>query len=91
MAINTNSDVADRVRGIAAERRVSRAEIASVLSVSPMAISRRLNGITPFNAEELIKLARRMNTPIAAFFESTPAESSSWDSAGVSFCDGDAA
>ena len=68
MAINTNSDVADRVRGIAAERRVSRAEIASVLSVSPMAISRRLNGITPFNAEELIKLSKALRAPVGAFF-----------------------
>ena len=68
MTINTNSDVADRIRGIAAERRVSRAEIASVLSVSLMAISRRLNGITPFNAEELIKLSKALRTPVGDFF-----------------------
>ena len=68
MAIETNTDVANKVRGIAAELRVPRSKMALVLGLSEMAISRRLNGVTAFSAEELIKLAHAMNIQVGAFF-----------------------
>jgi len=68
MAILSNADVAGKVRGVAAEKRVSRAEMAELLSVSVMAISRRINGKTPFLPEELSRLAARLNVPVATFF-----------------------
>ena len=73
MAIETNADVAGRVRGIAAERRVSQSRLAEVLNVSTMGVSRRINGNTPLTAEELIKLAKALGTPVAAFFGEVPA------------------
>ena len=48
-------------------------DIATALSVSEMGISRRLNGLTPFTAEELIRLSRALNVPVAAFFTPAPA------------------
>lgn len=68
MAIVTNSDVAGKVRGVAAEKRVSQAELADAISVSRMSMSRRFRGDTPFTAEELSKIANRLGTPVAAFF-----------------------
>ncbi len=68
MAILTNTDVAGRVRGIAAERRVSRSAMAQCIAVSEMSLSRRLNGKTPFSAEELIKLSQTLGCAVGEFF-----------------------
>lgn len=68
MATQTNADVANKVRGIAAERRISQARMAEILTVSRMAIHRRINGSTPFSPEELIKLSQTLETPVGAFF-----------------------
>lgn len=68
MAIVTNSDVAGKIRGAAAERRVTHAKIAEALSVSPMAISRRMNGDTPYTPEELIKVGKLLSVPVGVFF-----------------------
>lgn len=68
MAIETNADVAAKVRGIAAEHRVQQAELATVVGISRMGMSRRLSAQTPFTPEELIKIARRFGVPVATFF-----------------------
>lgn len=68
MAILTNEDVAAKVRGAAAERRASNAAIADALSMSSMAISRRMRGETPFSPEELSRLSVLLNKPVGAFF-----------------------
>lgn len=68
MAIQTNSDVANKVRGIAAERRLTQADMAQTLNCSRMAISRRMNGTVPFTAVDLIKLSQAFKTPVGAFF-----------------------
>ena len=68
MAIKTNADVASKIRGLAAERRISRIAMAETLNVSEMSISRRMNGTTPFSAEELSRLSNLMDTPVGAFF-----------------------
>lgn len=68
MTIRTTHSVADKVRGIAAEKRVRQAELASTLNVSRMAIVRRLNGTVPFNDRELSALADRLGVPVGAFF-----------------------
>lgn len=69
MAIRTNEDVAGRVRGIAAERRVSHAQLADTLGVTKMSMSRRMNGHTPFTAEELIRISEPLGVPATQFFE----------------------
>ncbi len=68
MAIQTNADVADRVRGIAAQNRTTQQQIAAVLNLSEMAVSRRVNGVTPFTPEELILLSRHFGVPAGYFF-----------------------
>lgn len=62
------SPVADKVRGIAAEKRVKQADIADALSVSRMAVVRRFNGSVPFTDRELITLSQRLGVPVGAFF-----------------------
>jgi transcriptional regulator with XRE-family HTH domain len=68
MAVQTNADVAAKVRGIAAERRLSQLALAEALQVSPMAMSRRMTGATPFTPEELIRLASTFGTNVGGFF-----------------------
>lgn len=71
MAIKTNADVARRVRGVAAETRTTQAALAEALGVSRMSIHRRLTGVTPFVAGELIEIAELMGTSVDAFFTDT--------------------
>ena len=62
------SKVADKIRGIAVEKRIRQADMAEVLKVSRMAIVRRLNGTVPFTDRELKALSDYMNVPVGAFF-----------------------
>lgn len=73
MAILSNAEVADRVRGVAAERRLSRGQIAATLQVTPMSLSRRLNGQTPLTAAELSALSDLLDVPVGRFFGETTA------------------
>jgi transcriptional regulator with XRE-family HTH domain len=68
MAIESNADVAARVRAIAAQTRTTQQQLASVLNLSEMAISRRVNGVTPLTPEELIRLSRHFGIPAGYFF-----------------------
>ncbi len=62
------SDVAAKVRGIAAERRIKQEQIAEVLGVSRNGVVRRYNGTTAYSTGDLIKLSRFFNVPVATFF-----------------------
>ena len=68
MAILSNADVANKVRGVAAEKRVTQAELAFALSMTEMAMSRRMKGQTPFSPEELSRMADVLSTPVSTFF-----------------------
>jgi plasmid maintenance system antidote protein VapI len=68
MSVKSNGDVAGKVRGLAAQHRVSHAELATTLNLSSMAFSRRVNGHTPFTPEELIRVADRLGTSVAELF-----------------------
>lgn len=68
MTINRTVDVAAKVRGIAAEKRVRQGDLATALSVSRMAIVRRFNGSVPFTDRELIALSDYLGVPVGAFF-----------------------
>lgn len=61
-------DVAAKIRGAAAEKRVSQAQIANMLHTSRMAVSRRMNGHVPFTSDELIVLSQALGVPVATFF-----------------------
>lgn len=68
MEIETNADVAGAVRGAAAQRRITQQELAAALNLSEMAMSRRMNGITPFSPAELIRASRHCGVGVASFF-----------------------
>lgn len=68
MMIVTNADVAAKVRGAAAEKRLTQANLAAALSMSEMAISRRMSGSTPFAPEELIRAAQFLGRSVGSFF-----------------------
>lgn len=68
MEILSNAEVAARVRGAAAARRLTQEQIGAVLGVSKMAVSRRLAGVTPFTPHELSLLAVTFETRVGAFF-----------------------
>lgn len=68
MAIQTNSDVAAKVRGVIAEKKVRQTVVARELKLSRMSVHRRLNGETPLAPEELILIASICSVPVGRFF-----------------------
>lgn len=73
MRTPTTQRVADEVRSLMARYRVSQTELASVLHLSQTVISKRLRGLTPFDANEIGLLADYFNVPISVLFgESQP-------------------
>ena len=68
MTTQLTSPVADKVRGIAVEKRVKQGQLAETLSISRQSVVRRLNGETPFTDRELIALSQRLGVPVGAFF-----------------------
>lgn len=68
MVIETNVALANRIRGIAAEKHRSHVSLASEIGISPMAMSRRLSGRTSFTPDELIRLADALDATVDEFF-----------------------
>jgi transcriptional regulator with XRE-family HTH domain len=68
MAVETNVDVAAKVRGVMAERGSNQARVADHLALSDMAVSRRMKGTTPFSPAELLKIARLFGVQVSVFF-----------------------
>jgi transcriptional regulator with XRE-family HTH domain len=92
MTLQITHKVAGEVRGLIAKKRIKHKEVAQVLHVSPMAVSRRMRGEVSFTAEDMLLLASFLDVPVGALYgetssQSTPVESASphADSAGVSF------
>lgn len=53
--------IADRVRGVAAERRSTQGDVALILGLSRQAVNARFTGQSPWLAHELGELAMRWN------------------------------
>lgn len=68
MAVQTNADVAAKVRGALAEKQFNASQIAASLNLSKMSMSRRMRGETPFTPEELIIISGEIQVPVASFF-----------------------
>ena len=68
MEISFTVEVPNKVRGIAAERRVRQEDLARMLGLSRQAIYRRLIGDVDFTASELITLSQGLDVPVGAFF-----------------------
>lgn len=62
------TEIADKVRGVAGEKRVSQGDIARMLGLSRQAVNLRMNGKIPFAAWEIKRLSRELRVPIVIFF-----------------------
>jgi transcriptional regulator with XRE-family HTH domain len=60
--------IADRVRGVLAEKRKKQDALASVLGMSRQSANARLNGRVPFTGAELLRLSIAFGVPISRFF-----------------------
>jgi len=60
----TANRAARQIRGLMAEQRKKGRELAHLLGISQQSASRRMNGETPFNVDELEKIARWLNVSI---------------------------
>lgn len=65
---DTTTAIADKVRGVAAEKRFTQQRIAETLSISRTSVVERVNGRVPFTAPELHDLALAMDVPVGRFF-----------------------
>lgn len=68
----TTTEIANRVRGVAAEKRFTQQRIASVLNLARSSVSLRITGAVPFTGTELLMLAHAMNVPVTRFFPEAP-------------------
>lgn len=62
------TEIANHVRGVAAEKRFTQQHIASELKIARSSVNQRFTGAVPFTAPELFILARAMNVPVTRFF-----------------------
>ena len=62
------TNIADRVRGIAVEKRFTHDRIASLLRLSRTSVSARMNGSIPWTGAELLILAAAFRISPARFF-----------------------
>lgn len=67
MTQHLDSAVADRVRGIAAEKRIRQSDVAQHLGISRVAVARRFNGHVAFSPSELINLSDLLGVPAGDF------------------------
>jgi transcriptional regulator with XRE-family HTH domain len=65
--------IADRVRGVVAEKRCNQKALASILGISRQSVNQRLNARVPFSGVELLRLSVALVVPIDRFFPSTEA------------------
>lgn len=73
---NTNAVIADRVRGVAAEKRLNQQAVATILGLSRTSIAERYSGRIPFTGPELYVLSSSLDVRIDRFFPSHSAASS---------------
>ena len=61
-------DISGKVRSVAAEYRASQSQLADALSLSRMAITRRMNGSVQWSGKDLAILADYFDVPVARFY-----------------------
>lgn len=60
--------IADTVRGVASEKRLTQERVAGILGISRQAVNARFSGKVPFSAVELYTLAESVEVPISRMF-----------------------
>lgn len=63
----TGARLAEALRAEMARQRRSQTELAQYLGISQPAVSRRLNGDTPLDVDELYRIARFLDRPATDF------------------------
>lgn len=71
------TQIADKTRGLASEKRVNQEEIARILGLSRQAVNLRINGKVPFAAWEIKRLSRELGIPVGSFFGAPEGEENS--------------
>lgn len=66
--------IADRVRGVAAQKRFSQEQVASILGLSRQAVSNRYTAKVAFQAWEIGRLSQRFDVPVGDFYTVDRAE-----------------
>lgn len=64
----TTKLIADKARGVAAEKRFTQERIAATLGLSRTSVAERYSGRIPFTAPEIFALASALDVDIARFF-----------------------
>lgn len=73
MTQTLSARVASAVRAEVARRKISQSEIAGLLGISQASLSRRMTGLTPFDIDEVDKIAAHLELPVASLFEDSAA------------------
>jgi transcriptional regulator with XRE-family HTH domain len=68
MEQTTTERTAAMVRAEVARRKIRTCELSDLLGKSRTTVWRRLNGMQPFDVDELAQIARFLDIPVAAFF-----------------------
>lgn len=61
-------EIANKVRGVAAEKRYTQKRIADTLGIARSSVVARFNGSTPFTSTELAVLAKDMQVSVSRFY-----------------------
>ncbi|UVS81807.1 helix-turn-helix transcriptional regulator [Actinokineospora sp. UTMC 2448] len=67
-ADSLSAQVAEEVRALLARRRTTANKVRQQLGWTQSYISRRMNGTTPFDVEDLAQLAALFQVPVTDFF-----------------------
>ncbi len=62
--------IADRVRGVVAEKRLDQNAVATILGISRQSVNMRMNARVAFTGVELFRLSVALDVPITRFFPS---------------------
>lgn len=65
--------VAAEIRAELARRRIRQAKLAALLGISQVSVSRRLSGETPFDINELVKVAEFLGIPVSDILKGSAA------------------
>ena len=68
MPTNTTTDVAANLRAEIARRQKRQADLVAIWGVSPMAVSRRVNGAVPLSADQAAAAAEWLGMDVADLF-----------------------
>lgn len=68
METQTPPHIPSEVRGYAARAHLTQSDLAGILGLSRMSVSRRMNGKVRFSTDELTSLATAFGVPVASFF-----------------------